>query len=286
MARRSAALGGGARMILWSPEVHSRPDTVASYRTAVERVVLAMRENLDQELTLDEMAALAHLSPFHFLRVFRRLTGVPPGQFLAALRLEEAKRRLLLTDDSVTDICFAVGYSSLGTFTSRFTQLVGLPPTQLRVLGRSFDLEHFAELAQYCDHSGGAAAGRIDGRLETAGTSSGLIFIGLFANPVPQDRPLACALATGSGPFRVLPPGDGRYFLFAAGLRWPEAALDLLLADRSVRAVASAGPITVRGGKARGGTTLALRPPDVLDPPLLVTLPLLITERLATAAAG
>lgn len=273
-------------MILWSPDVHSRPDTVVSYRTAVERVVLAMRERIDQDLSLDEMAAMANLSPFHFLRVFRRLTGVPPGQFLAALRLEEAKRRLLLTDESVTDICFGVGYSSLGTFTSRFTQLVGLPPTQLRVLGRCFDLEHFAELARQCDPGDAADARRIDGKLETAGTASGLIFIGLFANPVPQDRPLACALATGSGPFRVLPPGDGRYFLFAAGLCWPEAALDLLLADRSVRAVASAGPVTVKGGSVRGGTTLVLRPPDILDPPLLVTLPLLITERLATAAAG
>src|SRR6476660_4196704 len=100
-------------------------------KAAVEQVVRWMREHLDQEISMEEMAEGAGVSPFHFLRTFRRFTGVTPALFLSALRLEEAKRLLLTTERSVTDICFDVGYSSVGTFTTRFTQLVGLSPARL-----------------------------------------------------------------------------------------------------------------------------------------------------------
>jgi transcriptional regulator GlxA family with amidase domain len=106
---------------------HETPSgTTDLHRIAAERVVREMRQRLGDSLTLDEMAEIAMMSPYHFNRVFRRLTGIPPSQFLGALRLEAAKRLLLTSERSVTEICFEVGYNSLGTFTTRFNQLVGL----------------------------------------------------------------------------------------------------------------------------------------------------------------
>jgi AraC family transcriptional regulator len=103
----------------------SQTATAAVHGFAVERVLATMRERLDEDLTLHVMADVARLSPYHFTRVFRHVTGIPPCEFLTALRLQEAKRLLLTTGLSVTDVCFEVGYSSLGTFTTRFTHLIG-----------------------------------------------------------------------------------------------------------------------------------------------------------------
>ena len=108
--------------------------TGASHLEAVERVIAAMRERVDNTLPLHAMAEIAHLSPYHFARTFRQVTGIPPGEFLGNLRLQRAKELLLTTDLSASEVCFEVGYASLGTFTTRFTQLVGVSPGRMRRL--------------------------------------------------------------------------------------------------------------------------------------------------------
>lgn len=69
---------------------NSHNSTALSHQQAIERVILAMCSRLAERLTLRDLAGIAHLSPYHFCRIFHRLTGVPPGEFLTALRLEEA----------------------------------------------------------------------------------------------------------------------------------------------------------------------------------------------------
>lgn len=93
----------------------------ASHRTILERVVAEMRERVNETLSLCVMTEVAHLSPYHFARTFRRITGIPPGDFLGALRLQRAKELLLTTDLFTSEVCYEVGYASFGTFTSRFT---------------------------------------------------------------------------------------------------------------------------------------------------------------------
>src|SRR5436853_2809282 len=123
--------------------------TLTTQMQAVERVIQTMHIHLHEVLTLEDLASVACLSPSHFHRVFRRVIGIPPGEFLSALRFQMARCLLLTTSLSVTDICFEVGYTSLGSFTSRFTQLVGLSPRLLRQRAYAFEppqLEH----AEFC----------------------------------------------------------------------------------------------------------------------------------------
>jgi AraC-like DNA-binding protein len=110
--------------------------TSIAIEEAVHRVIDLMRENLGENLTVDDMARVAMYSKFHFTRVFQRVTGMSPGRFLSALRLKEAKRLLLSTELPVTEISYRVGYSSIGTFGSRFTQAVGMSPSGYRRHGR------------------------------------------------------------------------------------------------------------------------------------------------------
>lgn len=251
-------------------------------KAAVEQVAQWMREHLEEEVSIEEMAERAGVSPFCFLRSFRRWTGVTPALFLSALRLEEAKRLLLTTDRSVTDICFDVGYNSLGSFTSRFTQLVGLSPARLRRLGSGFRLDALAAAAERLS-GGHAGQAPIAGTLAAGEPSPGLTFVGLFSHPLPQQRPLACTLLAAPGPFRLNAPRPGRYYLFAACFCRTSDPMDYLLASRAARQVASGGPFQVRSGEAVDSVELRLRPLGALDPPLLVALPLLVAERRARA---
>lgn len=103
-------------------------------RPEIERVVQGIQERYGEDLSLADLAEIAGLSPFHMARLFRMETGLPPVRFLTAVRMEEARRRLLCTTERVLDISVQVGYTSLGTFTSRFTRAIGVSPGRYRRL--------------------------------------------------------------------------------------------------------------------------------------------------------
>jgi AraC-like DNA-binding protein len=85
-----------------------------------------------EPLTVADLARAAGLSPAHFSREFRRTFGESPHAYLLTRRLERAASLLRTTDRSVAEICFAVGLSSVGSFTSSFTRLFGKSPTAYR----------------------------------------------------------------------------------------------------------------------------------------------------------
>ena len=83
-------------------------------------------------LTVDDLAAAAGLSRAHFSREFRRAFGDPPHVYLLTRRLERAAALLRTTDRSVADVCFSVGLSSVGSFTTSFKRAYGATPTAYR----------------------------------------------------------------------------------------------------------------------------------------------------------
>ena len=83
-------------------------------------------------VSIRDIANDAAMSPFHFIRQFEALFGATPHQFRMQVRLDRAKRLLALSDYSVTDVCFEVGFSSLGSFSDLFARRVGAPPSIYR----------------------------------------------------------------------------------------------------------------------------------------------------------
>ena len=83
-------------------------------------------------LDVAALAQVAHLSPAHFSREFRRAFGETPHQYLLTRRLERAAALLRTTDRSVADVCLSVGLSSIGSFTTSFGRAYGLSPTAYR----------------------------------------------------------------------------------------------------------------------------------------------------------
>jgi len=95
-----------------------------------------VRDRIDREYTqpldVEALARGVHMSAGHLSRQFRLAYGESPYSYLMTRRIERAMALLRRGDLSVTDVCFAVGCSSLGTFSTRFTELVGVPPSVYR----------------------------------------------------------------------------------------------------------------------------------------------------------
>ena len=95
-----------------------------------------VRDRIDREsvqpLDVEALARGAHMSAGHLSREFRLAYGESPYGYLMTRRIERAMALLRRGDLSVTEVCFAVGCSSLGTFSTRFTELVGVPPSSYR----------------------------------------------------------------------------------------------------------------------------------------------------------
>ncbi len=100
----------------------------ARVRAAIE----FMRDNLHLPLSLADLAGSAGLSPYHFLRVFRASTGLPPRRFLTRMRVDVARRRLEDSDLSVTDIARQCGFSSASQFSTAFRRETGMAPRAFR----------------------------------------------------------------------------------------------------------------------------------------------------------
>ena len=262
-----------------------RASTLASYNQAVEQVIGVMRTHLADSLSLEDMADAAYLSPFHFNRIFRSMTNIPPGEYLSALRLEQAKRLLLTTNMSVTDVCFEVGYTSLGTFTTRFNQAVGLSPSQLRAFAQRLSNVAPITLPKFPPLSlPGYTVGRVGvyGQINAPTPISSIIMAGLFPKAIPQSHPVAGVTLTAPGPYRIAPVPDGLYYLLVAALPTPVQPLTALLPDSGILVSASQRPILVQNGYAHAPVNLTLRPFQIFDPPILIALPLLLASRLAS----
>jgi AraC-like DNA-binding protein len=95
-----------------------------------------VRDRIDREyaqpLDVEALARSAHMSAGHFSRLFRDAYGESPYGYVMTRRIERAMALLRRGDLTVTEVCFEVGCSSLGTFSTRFTELVGMPPSAYR----------------------------------------------------------------------------------------------------------------------------------------------------------
>lgn len=100
------------------------------------RRMLRARDTMDrafaQPLDVPALARVAHTSPAHFSRQFRAVFGETPHRYLQRRRVERAMELLRETDRPVTEVCFDVGFNSLGTFSRTFSEIVGEPPSAYR----------------------------------------------------------------------------------------------------------------------------------------------------------
>ncbi|MEV6647273.1 AraC family transcriptional regulator [Amycolatopsis sp. NPDC051371] len=248
---------------------------------SVLRAIEMMLERYFEPITLSALASEVFVSPFHFSRIFAKATGVTPGRFLTAVRLFEAKRLLLTTSLTVSDIVCSVGYSSVGTFTSRFARSVGMTPTEYRdpevgelLVAHSTYYQRMPTLSSLRD--AGRTCASLQGGNERVTVRLGLpstaapanVLVGLFADSLPQSGPVAFGGLAGAGSTLLTINGV------------PEGTWTVLaVADHGVGPQVPDGPAFTIGSAPVSVTpfepsvvALRMRPPALTDPPIAVTL--------------
>jgi AraC family transcriptional regulator len=111
---------------------HSSTAAPERHHARVTRLLRHIVANLDQQYSLIDLARMVNLSPYHFLRTFRAITGVTPHQWLLRARLREAAGRLAGTSEPVTSIALNAGFEDLSNFIRTFRAEFGLPPQRYR----------------------------------------------------------------------------------------------------------------------------------------------------------
>ncbi|MFF1626205.1 helix-turn-helix domain-containing protein [Streptomyces sp. NPDC058272] len=239
--------------------------------TAVERAIECIRERYGEPLTLTEIAESALLSRFYFTRLFKEETGLTPGRFLAAVRIYQAKRLIESTSMSITEISFAVGYNSLGSFTNSFTASVGVSPSRFRRLTR--DGGDGLPGPEPSARSGfGVVAGTIS---LPEGHGNAQVYLGAFRTPVVQHPSVAeVVVDVPSGrpscySLKDVPEGNWHLLAVAVadgiGPDAPARRTSLVGGRGSATVAVSADSVT--------SAALRLRPSRPVDPPVLLALP-------------
>jgi AraC family transcriptional regulator len=253
-------------------------ETNESHFKAVTRVVDTMKSELNRTLSIHDMSRIAYISPYHFIRVFHRITGVSPWRFHWALKLNAAKAMLVSTQMSIIDISMEVGYRSFGTFARRFAELVGMPPNRFRQLSGTSDARTFELLASVKNRPP-IHDFRLIGRVNVPCNFHGSLVVACFPTALAQGRPLEFAWADANGCFAMPLPANVDFYIFAFALPRsggisPWFTDDLVLRNNEFRS------LTNRDFLLKGDCFLniSLRPKEATDPPILLSIGTLIED--------
>ena len=238
--------------------------------SAHERAIRFIYEKYSEPLSLADIANSAIVSRFHFCRTFKDAIGVTPGRYLSAIRIYQAKRMLLNTRMNVTDIAFAVGYNSLGSFSNHFTDSVGVAPGRFRSIAQRGGI-----VLPHPRRPSSAPYAAVSGTIVfPQGYSVGRVYLGTFDTPIVQRRPAAAVMieppATASScSFELTGVPHGTWFLRAVAVA---DDTDPEPWTRRTLLVGGTGPVTIAADTAiPAGIELRTRRPT--DLPILLALP-------------
>ena len=215
-----------------------------------------------------------------FLRVFKRLTGTTPVRFLQSHRIDQAKRLLARPDISIANICYDLGYESVGTFARTFNELVGVSPSSFRRLVsqvKNWEMGWFLNELQGVVLRTGLTR-EIPGFLSATQATAALTFVGLFGSAIPTNELLAGTVIVGQGRFNLsVGVHDKPLFVLAASFEADATPFDTLFPDADRILVAST-ILSPQITKTLAPITLQLRPMSCFDPAIVYALPGLLTE--------
>lgn len=244
---------------------------------AIQNSILFIKQNLDKELSLTALANQAAYSPYHFSRMFKKQVGVPPKYFISSMRLQLAKKLLLDTAFPIRDIGLEIGQQSLGTFTTRFTKSIGMTPASFRAT-RQHSEAYMTDLRQnrmQYPTMNASPFQQLSGSIQTEETFNGIILAGLFPKPIPEGLPVRGTLLMESDSFHLTNIPVGTYFLMATAISWEMDSQTILIPHETLRA-RHPYPICIDGKRSLPETHLIMRKPEITDPPILISLPLLM----------
>lgn len=247
------------------------------HERTVKAAIYQMLHRIDDStLSSKKLANQTFYSPYHFDRIFRSITGIPPRLYLSALRFQWSKKLLLKSTLSATEVGQTVGYSSFGTFSSKFSTFIGLSPQQFRnfIERKMLVLSELKDI-RIPEENRSLLNIVIEGSIDAPKEFHGVICVGLFTKPIPMGKPVSCTMIFEPGKYAISNVPDGTYYIMSIAFSWDDPLDEYLHPENSLRGKAS-GKIVVTGGIAKGESNVTLRPPRFYDPPMLVSFPILV----------
>lgn len=254
----------------------------------IQAVLSYIQEHIYDPLPLSELARIASYSPYHFSRLFKEQTGFSPLYYVSSIRLQKAKQLLLHSSLSVRDIAMEIGQQSLGTFTTRFTERVGISPAQFRQ--SSYSASNTFDTLQRIkswtpEHVFAGPHVTVEGNIRTEESFQGVILIGLFPKPIPEGYPLYGTLLSSVGYFSFSDVKPGIYYLLATTVSWGMGTNEILLPQSTLR-TRSREPLVVNPGQPVPPQDVVLYPPRLDDPPILISLSQLMQRFLSRMSSN
>lgn len=232
-----------------------------------------------EPVTLSDVADHVGYSPFHLSRAFERQLGQPPGQFLAAHRFQRAKQLLLSSDERVIDICHEVGFTSVGTFTARFTAAVGQSPVRFRRLPDVLaDAPPQPVIVTGGARDGGVVTGSV--RFTSAALAAlggpASVYVGLFRRRTARGFPVSGTLLGDTGDFLLIDVPPGTYWVLSSALPARASAEVQLVPPRAISGAAREPVRVIPGRPVHREVWLDVAPE--WHAPVLIALPPLASK--------
>ncbi|OAB40312.1 helix-turn-helix transcriptional regulator [Paenibacillus antarcticus] len=249
--------------------------------SATVQAIDYMKCHLDEDITSEQLAIHVNYSPFHFTRIFKSVTGISPRRYLSALRMESGKKELLKSPSLLVKVLLAIGFRSVGTFNTKFKENVGVTPKKFRNLSEALS----AYMSQYENQELLLSATNLNSTIqkicchvEAPDSFSGMIFVGLFPRPIPDQRPIAgTALNRKNRTCTFTNVPEGTYYALIAGIPWSLNPKDYFLLEHCLRGMFPSAIHVM--DTTNLDMTIQLRGPLPFDPPIVVNLPLLLFEQ-------
>lgn len=227
---------------------------------AVIRTINYMRSHCDESISLYELSKIACISRFHFIRVFKKYTGITPSKFHSLVRFSEAMNQIITTKKNISTICHDVGFESVGTFTNEFTKLTGISPEKIRNR-KNNPIKPQIESSYVVDsiyiHVDIACATKLTGIN---------IYTGLFKTEIPSGIPEFCSVSECNSVISINVTKCGLYFMYSCAFI-PDSGIFVGINDSPIRIENLTTDIFLG--------TISLRPYNSEDLPILVVDPFL-----------
>ncbi len=253
----------------------------------IKKALEYMQASIDQPVSIESLAQKLGYSKFHFCRVFKKHLGISPIEYRASLRIEKSYLTLSQSK-SILSAQLKSGYLSSGTFSNTFSKMTGLTPKQFQ--NQIQNLDYYHQMKSYEDSDQAIFTyhsfdnKRIETQqknhcvihIETPSDFRGIIFVGLFKQPIPNQVPILGKALIKKRTCIVDNIPDGQYYLLACAIKSSMNPLDYFYLDDCLRELIRV-PITFPLS-ATTTHTLKLRPKKICDPPIPINPVKLLIE--------
>ncbi len=245
----------------------------------IEKIVKYIRNNIDCEITLDDLAEHVNYSKFHLSRTFKKQTGSSIKKYIEAIRVEKGIKKIIEQEESVTDIAYNVGHKSPGTFSNTFKKQTELSPMEYRSeSGFAYKfLVKWIKKKNVSIHYENFRRTKNSLSLQVQypdGYQPKITCAGLFLEAMPKGAPIVGIATVDTLEFTVNNVPDGNYYLFGCEIMDDMSLTKSYVLDQNFRA-GFFEPITF-SGNSHYQYKLEMRKPVDSDPPININLPVLI----------